>query len=120
MRIPVRGLQERDKDRSPAKNRMEGYAFNEAMKGPCSALCKVGTKPVAPHIFHLVFVWERWDGACWIFSKQGFVQVKEISKSTAESKVGFLERFEVGLFEWSEVCLMGRAGKEEPTWVVTR
>lgn len=76
---------------------MKGYSLDEAMKRPCSTLCKVRTESITPNILHLVFVRERWNSACWVFSKQGFVEVKEISKSATNSKLGFLKRLEVGL-----------------------
>ena len=62
-----------------------------------SSLGEVGSKTVASYIFHLVFIWERRDGAGSIFLRERLVEEDEVCEAAANAKVGFLERFKICL-----------------------
>lgn len=76
---------------------MKTEALEKSLKRVCTSLCEIGTKPIPPYIFHLVFVGERRNGACGVISVEGFVKKDEVGETAAYSEGGLLKCFEIRL-----------------------
>lgn len=76
---------------------MKTEAFEKSMERMCTALCEIGTKPISPHVLHLVFVGERRNGTCGVISVEGFVEEDEVRETAADSECGLLKCFEIRL-----------------------
>lgn len=76
---------------------MKTEALQKPMKRVGTAMSKIGTKTIPPHVFHFVFVRERRNGTCGVISVEGFVKKDEVGEAAANSEGGFLECFEVRL-----------------------
>ena len=94
------------------------------MQRMSSSLGEVWPKSISPDIFQLVFVWQWWNGTCWVLSREGLIEKHKVCEATPDSEVGFLKGFEVGLIYpshfMSQAQVEGSRSIEERTWVVTR
>lgn len=60
-------------------------------------LGEVRAKAVSTHIFHLVLVGQRRDGALRVFFRQLFPQEDKVGEAAADGELGLLERLIVRL-----------------------
>lgn len=58
---------------------------------------KVRAKSVAPYIFKLVLVWDRWDGNGGVFAYESLIEVEEVCEAPADGEVGGMKGRVIGL-----------------------
>lgn len=76
---------------------MQSQALQETVQRPRAPGGEFRTKPISPHVFHLMLIRQRRHRAGRIFSVERLVQEEEIGKPPPYSKLGFLKRLEIGL-----------------------